>query len=409
MRPSESVRAEWWSRGLSILRGRGGDTLLRLAIFPATALVLTGSDFSRYALLTAALATGQSLFGLGAPRVAVFFHRRGERGSLFGWLLLLAAAPCVLAAAVLVAWPALRAFWFGSVPARLFWIGLAPLPFLLLADSLSATLLAENRERLYSFFLWGRTAASGAVLATSLASADRLDWVLWGRLAVNAAAACGLAFATRARPRWAAVAGLAGPALRFGAPVALAGLLMSLHRRADVFLLSGLGRAGEIGAYALAYALAESLWILTDSLEAAIFVELSGRRESEARAIAGAALSRFRGLCLAGAAAVLLGGEAVLLLFFRGRYPAAPALLPAVVIGVAAWGAARPASSFLYAVGRGRTMAGCHLAALCVNLALCGALIPRWGALGASGVSLVSYSLLGRLTIRAFRRGATTQ
>jgi O-antigen/teichoic acid export membrane protein len=394
----------WWRRGLAILLARGGDTLLRVAIFPATALVLTGADFSRYALLTAALATGQTVFALGAPRAAMFFHRRGERGSLFGWLLLLAAAPCALAAGIFLAWPQLRIFWFGSVPPRLFWIGLSPLPFLLLADSLSATLLAAGRERLYSFFLWGRTLSSGLVLLTSLVSADRLEWVLGGRLAVNAAAAAGLALVAGARPRWSAVSGLAGPALRFGAPVALAGLLMAVHRRADVFLLSGLGRAEEIGAYALAYALAESLWILTDSLEAGLFVEISGRSAPEARAIAAAALRRFRLLALGALAAILLGGEAVLLLFFRGRYPSAPVLLPAVALGTAAWGSARPAASFLYAGGRARTLAACHVGALAANLALCAAAIPHWGALGAAGASLVSYSLLTVLVLRAFRR-----
>lgn len=395
----------WWRRGLSILFARGGDTLLRVAIFPATALVLAGEDFSRYALLTAALATGQTLFALGAPRVAMFFHRRGERGPLFAWLLLLASAPCALAAALLSAWPSLRVFWFGSVPPRLFWIGLSPLPFLLLADSLSATLLAAGRERAYSFFLWGRTLAAGLVLVSSLAVAARLEWILWGRLGLNAAAAIGLALAAGARPRWSAVGGLAGPALRFGVPVAAAGLLMAVHRRADVFLLSALGRANQIGAYALAYALAESLWILTDSLEAGLFVDLSGRSPAVARQTAAAARRRFHLVALGAAAAILAGGETILLLFFGRRYPEAPALLPAVLAGTAAWGAARPSASWLYAAGRARTLAACHVGGLAVNLALCLAAIPRWGALGAAGASLVSYSLLALLVEAAFRAG----
>lgn len=404
MSSAEGARTGWWRRGFSILAARGGDTLLRIAIFPATALVLTGPNFSRYALLTAALATGQALFALGTPRVAVYFHRRGERGSLFGWLLVLAAAPCLLAAGVLAVFPALRVRWFGFVPANLFWIGLAPLPFLLAADSLSATLLAERRERLYAFLLWGRTLASGLVLVTSLASADRLVWVLWGRLAVNAAAAFGFVIATRASPKWAAVPRLAGPALRFATPLALTGLLMAVHRRADVFLLSRLGHASEIGAYALAYAVAESLWILTDSLEAGLFVELSGRPRGEARVIADRALRRFQALSMAAAGAILLAGEAVLLLVFRSRYPGAAILLPAVLFGVAAWGATRPAASYLYVAGRGRAMAVCQFLALGANLALCFALIPPLGAFGASAASLVSYGLLSGLVVRVFRR-----
>ncbi len=409
MSSPEAARSGWWNRGLAILAARGGDTLLRLAIFPATALVLAGEDFSRYALLTAALATGQTLFALGAPRVAVLFHRRGERGSLFAWLALSAVAPCALAAGVFAAWPSLRVFWFGSVPAGLFWLGLAPLPFILLADSLSATLLAAGREKAYSFFLWGRTLATGLVLLTSLAAPHRLGWVLGGRLLVNAVTAFGLVLATGARPRWSAVANLAGPAVRFGAPVAVGGLLMAVHRRADVFMLSGLGHAAEIGAYALAYALAESLWILTDSFETGLFVELAARPPAEARRMAQSALSGFLRTSLGAGVAILAGGEAVLLLVFRTRYPAAPRLLPLVLGGVAAWGAMRPAASFLYASGRARAVAVAHLFGVLANLGFCAVLIPRGGALGAAAASLVSYSLLAVTVNGIFRRTAPAQ
>ncbi len=404
MSASRAAPSGWQRRGLKILLGRGGDAALRLAIFPATALVLAAPDFSRYALLTAALATGQTLFALGGPRVAVFFHRQHERGSLFAALLVLAAVPCGAAALALVLWPGLREFWFGSVPAALFWVGVAPLPFLLFADSLSATLLASGRERLYAFFLWGRTLSAGAVLATSLLSADRLAWVLRGRLAISAAAVVGLMAATGARLRWSDASALAAPALRFGAPVALAGALAALHRRADVFLLSGLGRAPEIGAYAIAYAVAESLWILTDSLEAALFVDLTVQSPQEARAIAAAALTRFARLAALACALLLVVGEAVLLVFFGSKYPAAGRLLPPIVLGVAGWGAARPASSFLYRAGRGGAMVLCQLASLALNVGLCLALIPQLGALGAAGASLVSYSFLGATTILVFRR-----
>ena len=394
----------WWRRGIAILAGRGGDTLLRLAIFPATALVLSASDFSAYALLTAALATGQALFALGAPRAAALFHRRGERGSLFAWLFLLASAPCALGAGLLLARPDLRQFWFGSIPPALFWIGIAPLPLILLADSVSATLLASGRERMYAAFLWGRTLAAGLVLLTSLLALDRLGWILGGRLVIQVAAVAALVALAGARPRWSQVGSLAGPALRFGAPVALAGLLAALHRRADVFLLSGLGRAAEIGAYALAYATAESLWILTDSLEAALFVDMAGRDKPEAHRIASAALRRFALMAAAAGLVILAAGEAVLLLVFHARYPGASRLLPPLVAAAAAWGAVRPAASYLYVAGRGFSMVLCQAACLAMNLALCLVLIPRLGAFGAACASLASYSALGATVAWTFRR-----
>jgi O-antigen/teichoic acid export membrane protein len=396
----------WWRRGLAVVAGRGGDTLLRLAIFPATALVLPRADFSVYALLTATLGTAQALFALGGPRAAVFFHRRGERGPLFAWLLVLAFVPGAAAAAILLAWPAVRAFWFGAVPAPLFWVGVAPLPFLLLADSLSAILLASHRERAYAFFLWSRTAGAGLVVLTALAAGDRLAWILWGRLLVQGFTVAGLFAVVGARPSWRRVGGFAGAAFRFGAPVAAASALGALHRRGDVFLLSAFGRTAEIGGYALAYAIAETLWILTDSLDAALFVELSGLPGAEARTVASRALGRFAALALGGGLAILAGGETILFVVFGARYPTAPLLLPVVLAGVALWGAARPAGSFLFASGRGSAMAVLQGLALVLNLALCALLIPTRGAAGAAWATLASYSAIGLGARIVFGRAA---
>ena len=62
------------------------------------------------------------------------------------------------------------------------------------------------------------------------------------RVAVQAATATLLAATAKARPRWREVAPFSGPALRYGVPTAASDALITLHRRADVFLLSAFGR-----------------------------------------------------------------------------------------------------------------------------------------------------------------------
>lgn len=382
-----------WSRpGRSIALARGSDALLRFLLFLATARLLAPPEFSIYALLTAALATSQWTLSLGAPRVALYFRARRSEEGLFAWLYLLVVAATAAVFLLLAGWPGLRAAIFPAVPSRWIWIGLAPLPFSLLADSLSATLLGAGRTRAYGATLWVRNLGTGVVLATSLAAPSRLAWILGGRLVVQALVAALVAAAARARPRWREMAAFAPGALRYGLPTALSDGVVAFHRRADVFLLSFFGRTAEIGAYALVYAIAEAFWVLTDSLETAFFVDIARREAGEARAAARRAFRIYLLLGLAGLVAGVAAGETILLLLFRELYPGAPMLLPWLLFAAVAWGVSRPFFSLLSSRGRTGEALACHVSGLAVNLALNAAWIPRWGAAGAAAACLISYS-----------------
>lgn len=395
----------WLGSGQSILVARVGDAALRFLLFLATARVLDAPDFSLYALLTAALATCQWTLSLGAPRVALYFHRRPSPGSLFGWLYLLAT---LAAAAVLLGvfgLPGLRRTVFSEVPTGWLLLGLAPLPFSLLADSLSATLLSSGRTRVYGVTLWMRSLGTGLVLLSSLASSQRLLWILTGRLAVQAGVAGTVALAARAKPCWTAVPSFVPEALRYGVPTALSDAVLALHRRADVFLLSAFGYATEIGGYALAYAISEAFWLVTDSLEAAFFVDIARQDEEAARRGVTHAFWLFFLLGLAGLVLGLVAGEGLLLVFFSSRYPGAATLLPWLLAAAVAWGVSRPFFSFLSSRGRPKTVLACHLSGLLINLALNILWIPRRGAAGAAAACLASYAAGSIAFFVAFRTG----
>jgi O-antigen/teichoic acid export membrane protein len=395
----------WILRGATIVLGRGGDALLRFGVFLATARVLAPQEFSLYALLTAALATCEFVFAFGGPRTAIFFRSRGQGRLLFGWLVLLAALGTVLVFGGLAALPALRRALFPDVPARLVLLGLAPLPFVLLCGSLSGTLLGDRKEGLYTAFLWSRTLGGAAVLGLSfLFSSDRLVFLLAGRVAVNAAAAAGLFAAQHSLPAWRGLGQLAPEALRFGLPAALSGGAIALHRRADVLMLSAFGRTAQIGSYAVAYALGEAFWVLTDSLEAALFTDLTHLDGPAAARQASDALRLYRIGAVLAFLLGLAGGEGAIFLFFRDRYPDAALLFPPTLAAAAVWGTSRPCVSYLYARGHGRFVMIGHLVGLLLNVAFCLALIPVWGARGAAAASLCSYSLEVALMTRFFRR-----
>ncbi|HEY7114023.1 MAG TPA: polysaccharide biosynthesis C-terminal domain-containing protein [Thermoanaerobaculia bacterium] len=403
MSGSRPGAADWWVPGGALFLARAGDALLRFGLFFATAKLLDPSAFSLYALVTAALATCQWLLALGAPRLTLYFHARGERGALFAWLYLLAAAGSGVVLLAVTMLPPLRARLFPALPDRLVLIGIAPLPFLLLGDSLGSALVAARRARAYGATLWMRNAGSALVLASALLVADRLSWVLWGRLAVSAAVALVLVFAVRATPDWRGVAGFAPAALRYGGPTALSSGAVALHRRADVLLLSAYGRTAEIGAYSLAQAIAETFWLATDSLENALFVDVARQEPARARSEARRAFGAYLWLGLAGLVVGIAGGELLIRAFF-GRYPDARPVLPWLIAATVAWGVARPFYSYLSGQGRVRAALLCNAVGLAVNLLCCALWIPRQGALGAARACLASYGTQSVMFWAAFRR-----
>ena len=394
--------ADWWVPGGALFLARASDALLRFGLFFATAKLLDPAAFSLYALITAALAVCQWLLALGAPRVALYFHARGERGALYAWLYLLAGAASGLVLLPIAMLPPLRALFFPKIPDGLVLLGLAPLPFLLLADSLGAALVAARRARAYGATLWARNAGSALVLATALAASDRLGWVLWGRLVVSAAVTAAVVLAARAVPRWSAISSFAPEAIRYGGPTALSSGAVALHRRADVLLLSALGHGAEIGAYSLAQAIAETFWLVTDSLENALFVDVTQAEEIRARAEARRAFRLYLALGIAGLVVGIAGGELLIRVFFA-RYSGAGPVLPWLVAATIAWGVARPCFSYLQSRGLVRAALACHLLGLACNVAFCALWIPRWGALGAARACLVSYAAQSLLFALLFR------
>jgi O-antigen/teichoic acid export membrane protein len=393
----------WWVPGGALFLARASDALLRFGLFFATARLLDPPAFSLYALITAALATCQWLLALGAPRVALYFHVRGERGALYAWLYILAGTAGGVVLLLVAMLPPLRALVFRGIPDRLVLLGLLPLPFLLLGDSLGAALVAARRHRTFGATLWIRNLGAAVVLATAVRAGDRLHWVLVGRLAVAAVVAGILVLALRAVPSWKAVSEFAPSAIRYGGPTAFSSGAVALHRRADVLLLSAFGRTAEIGAYSLAQAIAETFWLITDSLENALFVDVTRSEKARARDEARRAFRLYCWLGLLGLAVGIFGGELLIRIFFK-RYPEASPILPWLVAATVAWGIARPFYSYLTSQALVRTALLCHAVGLAANLSLCALWIPTQGALGAARACLVSYGTQSVMFALAFRR-----
>lgn len=172
-----------------------------------------------------------------------------------------------------------------------------------------------------------------------------------------------------------------------------AGLLTTFNQRFDIFLMGALSDASQLGLYAVAVAMAETIWHIPMSIHLNLFPRVSAEGDS---AGAGRLPRAFRMTVLLSsslALLLLLGGRMVIGLLFGGQF--LPAFTPLAILlpGVLAVAFASVFESYFAGVDKRQYQscsAGCAFA-LGVPLGLW--LIPRYGAAGAAAASSVAYIL----------------
>jgi O-antigen/teichoic acid export membrane protein len=194
-------------------------------------------------------------------------------------------------------------------------------------------------------------------------------------------------------------------------PFALTGVISVAYRRLDVLLLSAWRGDAAAGQYGAAYKLAETVGLIPASLLDALFPEMAGlagqpsgrhrlrrtaRRAAPLLFLGGAALSAV-GTILAAPLVRLVyglrGAPGGTVATFRIQLWAVPAIFLYLLNG-----------HILYVLGRQRVVTAAMAIVAAVNVALNVLIIPRWGALGVSGVSLISAFLLWLLLASQARR-----
>lgn len=180
----------------------------------------------------------------------------------------------------------------------------------------------------------------------------------------------------------------------FGVKAYGAQAIFYLVLRVDQLLVREYAGYRQLGLYALATTVAELLWVLTDPLAAALVPHQvrASSREGHRLSLAMAWRSLWISL-IAAAGAWLMAPLAIRVVYgpgFTGTVPALRWLLP----GVVALAAARPVRTMLLKEGRSVALSMLGLGALCLNVALNVALLPRIGIRGASIASSLCYGAL---------------
>jgi O-antigen/teichoic acid export membrane protein len=163
--------------------------------------------------------------------------------------------------------------------------------------------------------------------------------------------------------------------------------------RADVLLLSWmLGDPHLIGYYALAVRIAEMTFYVPDSISAMLYPAISASNRAEADRLA-PAVSRLAMLTtfMAAIAVVPAGFVAIWVLLKPEWHAAFPALV-VIMPGILSLSLSKVLAAYVSGLGRPIATAVAGVVGLTVNLAVNLLLIPRWGIVGASAASLISYT-----------------
>jgi O-antigen/teichoic acid export membrane protein len=197
--------------------------------------------------------------------------------------------------------------------------------------------------------------------------------------------------------------------LREALPLGGAILISIAYTRTAVFLLDVLRGPEATGLYGVAQKLIEPMAVIPAALMAAIFpafIEASAHKTDAERAD----WLRARAIRLAGifgaalAAAGALGGPGLIQLLYRGNYTGSAAILQILALALPPAFINYALTHFLVALGKQKLNLLFSLITFALNLALCLALIPGLGPLGAAIAILVSECALFGLCRYALSR-----
>lgn len=193
--------------------------------------------------------------------------------------------------------------------------------------------------------------------------------------------------------------------VRQGLPFSATAIVQSFYLRADIVLLGQLASSTAVGLYSAAYKPINMFVNLGGSAAGTLFpfmVQEIGT-EGEARL---SRIMRFYAVVAPGFALVLSGLSHVLLdLLYGANFVAAAPLLTVLAWSAVAYWLYAPVSVALQARGKERWWLVAMMGGLVLNVAGNLWAIPRWGALGAAAIMLVSETAVAGMSVWLAWRG----
>lgn len=337
------------------------------------------------------------LVQFGLAKALSFYAARGQTRGIVGQALLLAAIISSSAFMIAVAaLPVLReTILRGLGPAQIVF-GLCAIPLLLMATFATGILMGREAVRWYAAVSIIQSASATCLLAglvglLGLGVIGGVAAFLVTSLLTMVGLVLGAIRASATVPDPGSVT--YRQLFRYGLPLYPYGITAFFSRRIDVVLLAGLlaDASSPLGYYSVAVSAAELVFLLSDAVSTVFFphVAASARGDSDRQT---PVVARFT-FVLTGVGALVVAPfvtvmVAVLLPAFGPALPALYVLLP----GVVALSVARVASDYIAGIGNTGVASAISVGAFAVNVVVNLVLIPRFGIVGASAASLISYS-----------------
>lgn len=389
--------------------------LATLAVTTLTTVLLArllgpaGNGVYAIAITVVVLASTIGNLGVSAATVHFVAARRfpvagvlGDNLVLGTWLGLLTGATGALFVTVLAS------RLYQGVPLSNFFVALVALPFLLTSSYVSSVLTGMQRFRTVNAMnLLGKLCLLVAIVVTAVLAGPTPAAML---VAFVLAAALGLGIALLAARRvteglrFARLPGYRRAALRFGAQAHVGNVAAFLMYRVDVLMVGAMLGARSAGVYAVAVAVAEVLWFISNAASTVLFPRVSSGGDDQDPNLTVLVTKTVLWVSAVAALGVAAGGERLITTLYSPAFAEAMGPLLALLPGVVALAAARVLANDV--AGRGKPMYNAVAAtgALALNIGLNFVLIPQIGVKGAAVASSVAYAVVLAVSILSYHR-----
>jgi len=339
-----------------------------------------------------------ALFGL--PSAINFYSARGASvGRLLRSSILFAALISAVSISVLwLALPVLEKSILSDAPDDLLRVILIALPATIVSGFVGTILYGRHEVKLYTSIMMGQAIVTLVILVLFVGVLRHgVQGAVWGTVTISfLAALAALVAVWRVSARHPDGTPTPGRSLvSYGLRAYPASITGYFNYRADTFIIQAVmvGSTVPLGLYSMAVTMAELIFYIPDSVTTIFLPTIAGSTAAQAdeRLVRVSRLTMLvTVVCALALIPVAWVGLHLVLPRFNDCFPAFLVLLP----GVVSLSLAKVLTSYIGGRGRPGAISVGATVALASNLAANLYLIPRWGIVGASASSLLSYTAL---------------
>ena len=180
--------------------------------------------------------------------------------------------------------------------------------------------------------------------------------------------------------------------LRFGIVGYASFLTTFLNFRLDTFLVNLFANASQVGFYAVAVSLAETIWYISTSATTVLTPRVAAGESTESDATTGLVSRAVVGMSLIAAIVLALVAPLLVQVLFGTAFQPSVVAVWLLLPGIVALSNARVLAGYLLGRNRQQVDLAASLAGLVVTVALDLLLIPRYGFAGAAIASSIAYA-----------------